>query len=125
MAQPAAAQRPCDIMVVDDDRDALESTDAVLRLLGFQTCAFQDPGEALAALGAQVRLLLTDVVMPQMNGVELATAARQRWPCLRVIYVTGYSADLLHDAGVASHQILFKPWTLDALERAVRDGLRE
>ena len=73
----------------------------------------------------RVDLLFTDVVLPGMSGRELATAAVERWPDLKVLFTTGYSRNaIVHhgrlDAGV---DLISKPFTFDQLARVVQQVL--
>ena len=70
-------------------------------------------------------LLLSDVVMPGIDGPELACRLRARWPELPVLFVTGYSADRLERTGaVGAHdRVLEKPYQLDELVRTIRGML--
>jgi CheY-like chemotaxis protein len=76
---------------------------------------------------ARVDLLLTDVVMPQLTGPELAEALRQRRPGVPVLYMSGYTANAVAQEGVrdASVRLLQKPFTNDSLARAIRGALDE
>ncbi len=72
-----------------------------------------------------VALLLTDVVMPDMNGRKLAEAALHRFPDLRVLYMTGYTRNAIVHNGVldADVQLLSKPFTIETLALKVREAL--
>jgi CheY-like chemotaxis protein len=112
-----------EIVLVDDDVDALDSTSALLDVVGYATCSYSDGRAALAGLEAapRARVLVTDVVMPGMDGVALAAKARAAVPGLCVIFVTGYSADRLR--GVDFDRLLTKPWALDDLTEAIEHCL--
>jgi CheY-like chemotaxis protein len=79
------------------------------------------PHESLST----VALLLTDVVMPGTGGRQLADALRQRYPDMRVLYMSGYTDDAVvrHGLEAATDAFLQKPFTPDALARKVRDVL--
>jgi two-component system cell cycle sensor histidine kinase/response regulator CckA len=68
-------------------------------------------------------VLVTDVVMPEMNGHELAQKLLAKRPDLRVLYISGYTPDVVRDKGVLTHQESFlqKPFTAAALTQAVRE----
>ena len=75
----------------------------------------------------EVDLLFTDVVMPDMNGRQLADEARRRKPALKVLFTTGYTRNAIVHNGVLDPgvQLISKPFTLDQLARkvaAVLDG---
>ena len=111
------------LVVEDDDRVRHVSADA-LRDLGYTVMQAPDAAQALTmlAMKSRVDLLFTDVVMPDVNGRELADRARAERPGLRVLYTTGYTRNaIVHngtlDPGV---ELLPKPFTVDQLARKVR-----
>src|SRR5262249_20384357 len=84
--------------------------------------------EALAVLereGGNVDLMITDVVMPGMNGPELVEKVAERWPRLRVIYSSGYTDSRLAGRGFNEDKVdlLRKPYTVDELRTRVADAL--
>jgi CheY-like chemotaxis protein len=80
------------VLVVDDDEDVLEITAEVLRTHGYHVVTAVHAQAGLRLLAeVSVDLLLTDVMMPGMNGFEFARLAREVQPEVRVICVTGYS----------------------------------
>ena len=125
MSTPANPQELVDtaeILIVDDDADALAAGAALLSVLGYRVHAARSGADALALLQANehIAVLLTDVAMPGQNGFELAAAAKALRPDLGVIYVTGYSRDLLPSGRRVPGRILAKPWTADELQREIR-----
>jgi CheY-like chemotaxis protein len=118
------------VLVVEDDSEVRTYVVEVLRDLDYSVLEAGDAEAALKMLGAQganVALLLTDVVLPGMNGRLLADEAQRAHPHLKVLFMTGYSRNaIVHqgklDAGV---ELLQKPITQAALAskvRAVLDG---
>ena len=87
------------------------------------------PQEALstfAAQGTTVDLVLTDVVMPQMNGRELTTKLLELRPDVPCLYMSGYTADVaIHGDELDVERLLQKPITLPELARAVRQVLAQ
>ena len=111
------------LVVEDDDRVRHVSADA-LRELGYTVMQAPDAHHALAmvATPSRIDLLFTDVVMPDVNGRQLAEQARAARPELKVLYTTGYTRNaIVHngtlDAGV---ELLPKPFTIEQLARKVR-----
>jgi YesN/AraC family two-component response regulator len=70
-------------------------------------------------------LLITDVVMPKMNGIELYQALRERRPALKVLYVSGYSAHVMGGTLAQGVHFLEKPFTQQALALKVRAALEK
>ncbi len=90
------------VLVVDDDHAVRTTTAALLATLGYGVLEAGSGTEALAVLEEEqpINLLLTDVVMPGMTGPELARRARQQFPNLPVVFISGYSdPDALSGAG--------------------------
>jgi CheY-like chemotaxis protein len=81
------------VLVVDDDPNVREFAELMVADLGFAVVTAATGPEALKVLAEHpaVRVLFTDIVMPEMNGFELATRAREQRPELHVLYTTGYS----------------------------------
>jgi CheY-like chemotaxis protein len=100
--------------VVDDEGIIASTLELILISHGFDARSFVDPHDALsAAQSALPDLLFTDVMMPQMNGIELAVQLRRSCPNCRVLLSSGQPAtsELLADAEAAGHhfEILAKP----------------
>ena len=116
------------ILVVEDDRDVRAYLVELLRDLNYRVLSAHDAVAALGLIEAsdiRIDLLLTDVVLPGMNGRQLAEQAKNRRPDLKVLFTTGYSRNaIVHhgrlDPGVAMIQ---KPITQDALAARIRDLL--
>ena len=116
------------ILLVEDDADVLALEREVLEGYGYRVLPARDGVEALRVVeGAKwpVRLLLTDVVMPQMSGRELAARLLERRPDLRVLYVSGYTPDPAFLRAVEEDRVPFlpKPYTVQELLRRVREVL--
>lgn len=112
------------ILVVEDDKRVQRLTVESLRELGY-TVLHADGGEAaLRTLEAmpQVDLLFTDIVMPGMNGRELATEAERRHPELKVLYTSGFVPNsVVHNATLGPlEDLISKPFSIDQLARKVR-----
>ncbi|MGQ0660007.1 MAG: CHASE3 domain-containing protein [Sphingosinicella sp.] len=123
---PPRADGEVVLVVEDDDRVRHVSADA-LRELGYTVMQAPDAHHALAmvAMRSRIDLLFTDVVMPDMNGRELAEQALTARPDLRVLYTTGYTPDaIVHEGALdAGVDLLPKPFTVDQLARKVRQVL--
>jgi CheY-like chemotaxis protein len=125
----APAERGNETILVVEDQDAVRGfvVDA-LRQCGYHVIEAHDAREAIAesqrASGA-IHLLLTDVVMPGMNGKELSEHLRELYPKLAVIFMSGYTADLIARRGVPDRDVAFlrKPFSVEELAQKVRDVL--
>lgn len=116
------------ILVVEDDDDVRAYTVGVLRELGYRVIEAHDGDAALRLIEKQeqpVKLLVTDVVMPQMSGHELAKAARLHRPALKVLYTSGYTRDTIMQEGrlEPGMELLSKPFTFHGLAGKVREML--
>jgi signal transduction histidine kinase/ligand-binding sensor domain-containing protein/CheY-like chemotaxis protein len=106
------------VVVCDDDPLVLRTVQRLLQSGGYTVFSASAGTEALELLAREdADLLVTDVLMPGMNGVELADRARAQRPGLRVVFASGYTRDLLPQPIVG--ELLAKPFTREALLRAI------
>lgn len=107
------------VLLVEDDEDTRLTTTELLRLLGYESAGVASATQALDALAAQPwDVLMSDVKLPDISGVELAARARALYPELRVVLATGFAAaDFEQAAGV--DEVLTKPYSPDQLQRAL------
>jgi len=135
-AEPALAQeaktvvrgRGERVLVVEDESVMRSVLQRMLEALGYQV--YQAPNgaaalEFLAAHPGDVNLLLTDIVMPRMNGRQLVDEIRQRYPGLPLLVMSAYSGDDIVERGLTPAEAPFiaKPFTLEQLAAAVRHRL--
>jgi CheY-like chemotaxis protein len=113
------------LMVVDDDPDVREVAVSSLESLGYHMLAAENGPAALELLARSgpIDLLIVDMAMPGMNGVELIRRARERRGDLRAMLVTGY-ADVAAFAPADSDLVLQKPYRLERLAENVAEALR-
>jgi two-component system cell cycle sensor histidine kinase/response regulator CckA len=116
------------ILVVEDQPEVLSLLADALQMVGYRvlTAAHPDDGLAIGDEHAQqIDLVLTDVVMPGMNGPEMAQRLVFRHPFLRVLYLSGYDRETLRPLGVPvdGPAFLKKPFTLDVLVERVSGAL--
>ncbi|MCB4825047.1 hybrid sensor histidine kinase/response regulator [Roseicella aerolata] len=123
-AAPDANGMGCSLLLVDDDALARLATAAALRELGHEVAEARDGEEALIVLGQRrdLRVMVTDYAMPQMNGAELALVARRGRPDLTVIMITGYAAGLPGGKPPGVQRLLRKPFRMEELDAAVREA---
>jgi PAS domain S-box-containing protein len=114
------------ILVVEDDELMRDLAREVLEMKGYEVFTAATPGEALRiAEREKIELLVTDVVMPGMNGIELAESLHKQHPDLRVLFMSGYTDTALKDRGVMDPGAHFirKPFKNKALTARVREIL--
>ena len=111
------------VLVVDDEPEVLAIACEILQDGGYRVIEAASPSRALDLLehDPDIALLFTDVVMPGMNGFELARRARVMRPGLRILYTSGYVRDAAESDG--SERLLRKPWRATQLEDEVRHAL--
>lgn len=115
------------VLVVEDDADVRAATVAMLEELEYAVVQADSGAAALQILEAsqEIALLMTDVVMPGMDGRQLADEAQRRWPDLRVLFTTGYTRNAIVHNGVLDPGVsmIGKPYTLEALSQKVSEVL--
>ena len=113
------------VLLVEDEDLVRRLVAELLRRDGYAVLAAARPSEAVEAAerhGGEIHVLLTDVVMPEMNGPQLAVRLREGRPELKVLYMSGYEDTALSQHGVApgEHAFVGKPFAPAELARAVR-----
>ena len=116
------------ILLVEDDETLLEVAQQILEGLGYHVIATENPVTALSIATAKderIDLLLTDVIMPKLNGRELAEQIQKIQPQLKILYISGYAADVISTRGLLSKdvQLLQKPFSSVALALKIREVL--
>ncbi len=121
--QKSAPQRPLSVLIVDDEELVRKFVDRVLREAGYETTTASDGPEALAVAARleSFDILVTDVMMPQMTGDELARRVRIMKPGMKVLYLTGFSDRLFKEKVTlwADEAFLDKPCSVQGLQQAV------
>ncbi|MFO7894872.1 MAG: ATP-binding protein, partial [Longimicrobiales bacterium] len=113
------------VLVVEDQAAVRALAARVIERAGHTVITAANGREALAALDgrvAPVDMVLTDMVMPEMGGRELARHLRERWPELPILFMSGYD-DELADQGAEDSEFLAKPFTPAVLARRVAEIL--
>jgi signal transduction histidine kinase/ActR/RegA family two-component response regulator len=116
------------ILLVEDEPGVLTLTTTMLRRQGYAVIPAATPGEAIGLAKAhigRIHLLVTDVVMPEMNGRDLAGNLRSIYPTLRRLFMSGYTADVIAHHGVLDAGVHFiqKPFSIERLAAKVREAL--
>ncbi len=111
------------VLVVEDDASVRKLCVRTLRSLGYRTVEAPSGPAALRVLdeSTQVDLVLTDIVMPEgMTGKQLVDRIEQKWPLMRIVYMSGYTANTLDESERPRHELLSKPFTVAQLSAALR-----
>jgi PAS domain S-box-containing protein len=116
------------VLLVEDEPSLNEMFELFLQDLGYSVLSAKSPEEALklfAGHSGDIQLLLTDVIMPGMNGKQLAKQISAIKPDVKVLFMSGYSANEVSERGRLEQKTAFiaKPFTRDELARKVRDIL--
>jgi PAS domain S-box-containing protein len=116
------------VLVVEDQAEVRRYTATALKAYGYQVIQAENAGEALL-LGEReserIDLILTDVVMPSLSGRELADRLKERWPGIKVLFMSGYTDDTMVHHGVLQKDVEFiqKPFSPAHLAIKVREML--
>ncbi|MBN1567655.1 MAG: PAS domain S-box protein [Acidobacteria bacterium] len=116
------------IMVVEDDKAIRELIERVLTNLNYNVLCGSSPKDALRLAGnylGKIDLLVTDIVMPEMNGRELSNELHKQYADLKVLYMSGYTANVIVHRGVLDENINYiaKPFSIDNLAAKVKEVL--
>ncbi len=118
------------ILVVEDEADILKMTQIMLEKIGYSVLTAGTTDEAVRMAEAhpgEIRLLITDVVMPEMNGRELADRLILLEPGLNLLFMSGYTSDVITRRGVLDKGVSFiqKPFSMKDLAIKVREALKK
>jgi signal transduction histidine kinase/ActR/RegA family two-component response regulator len=116
------------ILLVEDNDELRSATQGVLEALGYLVATAANGEEALAALekrGGRIDLVICDVVMPGMSGPEVVERLRARSPGMRVIFISGYTDNVVVRHGIleGEYEFLEKPFSADRLAAKIRSVL--
>jgi len=125
---PAPAGRGETVLVVEDEEAIGNLVRTLLEKIGYGVLCANTPRSALdiaANHEGRIDLLITDVVMPEMNGRDLADRVKKLHPDIRVLYMSGYSANVIAHHGILEQGVFFiqKPFTNRELAERVRQAL--
>ena len=116
------------VLVVEDEKVLLDLSKRMLEKLGYQVVTVSTPGEAIhlaREYKGDIHLLLTDVIMPEMNGRDLAKSLLSLYPNMKRLFMSGYTADIIAHHGVLDDNVHFiqKPFSGKDLAAKVREAL--
>ena len=116
------------ILLVEDEPGLLALAARMLERQGYRVLRAGTPGEAMRLAReyhGDIQLLMTDVVMPEMNGRELAKQVLTLFPGIKRLFMSGYTSDVIAHRGVLDNGVHFvqKPFTMESLTRKVREAL--
>ncbi|MDO8946089.1 MAG: response regulator [Desulfocapsaceae bacterium] len=116
------------ILLVEDEPAILKMTTMMLEGRGYTVLAANKPIDALRLSRehtGEIRLLITDVVMPEMNGRDLAENLLNLYPELKILFMSGYTADIIAHNGILDERVNFiqKPFSTNDLAIKVREAL--
>jgi two-component system cell cycle sensor histidine kinase/response regulator CckA len=118
------------ILLVEDENSNLSLYKTMLELMNFKVLPASTPGEAIAladSYEADIDLVITDVVMPEMNGKEMAERLQIRHPNLKTLFMSGYTANVIAHHGIVEQGVMFiqKPFTQKQLLKKIQEALEE
>jgi PAS domain S-box-containing protein len=116
------------ILLVEDEPAILKMAAMMLERLGYSVLGANSPGQAIGLAhehAGEIHLLMTDVIMPEMNGKDLAGHLRAMYPNLKCLFMSGYSANVIAHHGVLDTGVNFiqKPFSRQELAASVRKSL--
>ena len=126
-SEPATTGRGYRVLVVEDNDDVGQFSTELLEDLGYSVKRVANANAALAILSEDefsADLVFSDVIMPGMNGVELAGIIRDRYPGLPVVLTSGYSNVLAENAH-RGFELIQKPYSVESLSRILRKAIAE
>lgn len=128
MTSPSADDhdQPKWILVADDEPAVRQFVERALNYAGYAVTAVADGNAALAALEARpYDLLLTDIVMPDLDGIALALKVGKDYPHTRILMMSGYAnqRQRAHNLDCLAHEVISKPFTLEEITRRISSAL--
>ncbi|MBF0204890.1 MAG: PAS domain S-box protein [Desulfamplus sp.] len=116
------------VLLVEDEPTILKMGKTMLESLGYKVLTADTPGKAISIAkeyAGEIALLITDVVMPEMSGRDLAVNILSRYPAIKCLFMSGYTADMIAHNGVLDQGVHFiqKPFSRNELAAKVRNAL--
>jgi PAS domain S-box-containing protein len=118
------------ILLVEDEPANLEMATSMLEELGYRVIPAAAPGDSLILAtqhAGAIDLLVTDVVMPEMNGRDLAGRLHELYPGMKQLFMSGYTADVIAKSGILEADVHFiqKPFSMKELSGKIREALAD
>jgi len=116
------------VLIVEDEEQILLLSRRILEQFGYRVLTAGTPGDAFRMVEKQegdIHLLLTDVILPEMNGKELKERIEAVRPGIKTLFMSGYTANAIARRGILEKGVAFlqKPFSLASLARKVRQVL--
>lgn len=127
MAQPSSPALSVRILVAEDNPAVREFITRALTGAGHEVVATADGQQALDALSRDsFQVLVTDIVMPNVDGIALALKATSLHPDLRIVMISGYAQERMraHNIDALVHRIIAKPFSIAEICDAVKDAMQ-
>jgi DNA-binding response OmpR family regulator len=124
--QNADADQPKWILVADDEPSVRQFVERALNYAGYGVTTVPDGNAALQALGKRgYDLLLTDIVMPDLDGIALSLKAAKDYPGMKILMMSGYAnqRQRAHNLDCLAHEVISKPFTLEEIIKRVGTAL--
>jgi DNA-binding response OmpR family regulator len=115
------------ILVADDEPAVRQFVERALNYAGYAVTAVADGAAAVQALAKRpYHLLLTDIVMPEMDGIALSLKAAKDYPDMKILMMSGYAnqRQRAHNLDFLAHEVISKPFSLDEITQRVKETLR-
>ena len=127
-ASPTPKGRGETVLLVEDDLSILSSTQKILNRLGYTVLTASTPSEAIRLVEAratEIHLLITDVLMPEMNGLDLSQRLLSQCPKIKRLFMSGHTSGIISDHGALNEDVRFiqKPFTTKELANTIRKAL--
>tara|TARA_B100000686_G_C16740727_1_gene946430 strand:+ start:1283 stop:1660 length:378 start_codon:yes stop_codon:yes gene_type:complete len=116
------------ILVTDDEDSVRDFVERALNYAGYAVTTAVNGQDALEKLQEQkFDLLLTDIVMPELDGIALCLKASKDYPHMKILMMSGYAnqRQRAHNLDVLAHEVISKPFTLDEITRKIETTLNE
>ncbi len=118
------------ILLVEDEPAILKMTNSMLEKQGYKIFASNNPLETInlvKSIKNKVDLLISDVVMPEMNGLELSKILRKQFPEMKILFVSGYTANIMENKGALEdgYHFLQKPFSKIEFQKKIREVIED